>query len=169
MLRYLAKVTVEPARVHGILDEVGTLAPGRLADVVLWVPSQFGVKPIMVLKAGIVAWSAAGEGNASVHGAEPTRFGPDWGGLGHAASRLAVTFVSQTAVDAGIARTLGTRRRVVPVRGTRGLTRADLVANTATPAGLQVSAEDGAVTIDGRALTSDPVHAVPLSRRYLLA
>jgi urease subunit alpha len=169
VLRYLAKVTVEPARVHGILDEVGTLAPGRLADVVLWVPCQFGVKPIMVLKAGIVAWSAAGEGNASVHGAEPTRFGPDWGGLGHAASRLAVTFVSETAVDAGIARTLGTRRRVVPVRGTRGLTRADLVANTATPAGLQVSAEDGAVTIDGRSLTSDPVHAVPLSRRYLLA
>ena len=169
VLRYLAKATIEPARVHGITDEVGSLAPGRLADVVLWEPSRFGVKPLMVLKAGIVAWSAAGEGNASVHGAEPTRYGPDWGGLGGAAPRLSTTFVSRAAAEAGIPRSLGTRRRVVPVRNTRGLTRADLVANTAAPDGLTVSARDGAVAIDGRTLTSDPIHTVPLSRRYLLA
>ena len=150
-------------------DDVGSLAPGRLADVVLWEPARFGVKPLMVLKAGVVAWSAAGEGNASVHGAEPTRYGPDWAGLGRAASGRSTTFVSRAAADAGIARSLGTRRRVVPVRNTRGLTRANLVANTATPAGLTVSSEDGAVTIDGRTLAAEPVDTVPLSRRYLLA
>jgi urease subunit alpha len=168
VLRYLAKATVEPARVHGISHDVGSLAPGRLADVVLWEPARFGVKPLMVLKAGIVAWSAAGEGNASVHGAEPTRYGPDWGGLGRAASRRSATFVSRAAADAGIARNLDTRRRVVPVEHTRDLTRADLVANTATPDGLTVSAEDGAVAIGGRTLASEPVDRVPLSRRYLL-
>jgi urease subunit alpha len=169
VLRYLAKVTVEPARVHGILDEVGTLAPGRLADIVLWQPTHFGAKPFMVIKGGVVTWSAMGEGNASVHGAEPTRFGADWGGTGRAAAGLSTTFVSAAAVEAGIARTLGTRRRVVAVRGTRGLTRSDLVANTVTPEGLEVSPQDGSVTIGGRLLACEPVASVPLSRRYRLA
>jgi urease subunit alpha len=169
VLRYLAKVTTEPARVHGILDQVGTLAPGRVADVVVWQASHFGVKPVMVLKGGVVAWSAIGEGNASVHGAEPTRYGPDWGGMGDAPSRLSLTFVSKAAAQAGIARTLGTSRRVVPVSGTRGITRDDLVANTAAPARLAVSRTDGTVTIEGRALACEPSPDVPLSRRYLLA
>jgi urease subunit alpha len=167
VLRYLAKCTTEPAIVHGIAEEVGSLAPGRMADVVLWEPSRFGVKPVMVLKAGVVAWSAIGEGNASVHGAEPTRYGPDWGGTGDAPTRLSTTFVSQTALDAGFASTAG--RRVVAVKGTRRLTRADLIANRAAPSGLQVSAEDGTVTIDGRVLACEPTEVVPLSRRYLLA
>jgi urease subunit alpha len=169
VLRYLAKITVDPARVHGILDDVGTLAPGRLADLVLWAPSSFGVKPALVLKAGLVAWSAMGEGNASIHAAEPTRYGPDWGALGVAAASRSTTFVSRAAFDADIAHPLGTRRRVAAVRGTRGITRDDLVANTFVPTGLEVSAEDGAVTIDGRELACEPVDAVPLSRRYLLA
>ena len=103
------------------LDEVGSLAPGRLADIVLWEPAPFGVKPLMVIKGGVVAWSAMGEGNASVHGAEPTRYGPDWGALGSAPARLATTFVSQAALDAGFAET--TARSVAPVRGTRGIAR----------------------------------------------
>jgi urease subunit alpha len=167
VLRYLAKCTTEPAIAHGIAEEVGSLAPGRMADVVLWEPSRFGVKPVMVLKAGVVAWTAIGEGNASVHGAEPTRYGPDWGGIGDAPTRLSTTFVSQAALDAGFASSTG--RRVVAVKGTRGLTRADLVANRAAPPGLQVSAEDGTVTIDGRVLACEPTAVVPLSRRYLLA
>jgi urease subunit alpha len=167
VLRYLAKCTVEPAIVHGIADEVGSLAPGRMADVVLWKPTSFGVKPLMVLKGGVVAWSAIGEGNASVHGAEPTRYGPDWGGIGNAPARLSTTFVSRAALDAGFTST--TRRRVVAVRGTRGLTRADLVANRAAPSGLEVSASDGTVTLDGRVLAVEPTSVVPLSRRYLLA
>jgi urease subunit alpha len=167
VLRYLAKVTVEPARVHGILDEVGTLAPGRLADLVLWAPTHFGVKPALVLKAGIVAWSAMGEGNASVHLAEPTRYGPDWGGFGDAPSRLSITFVSRAALDAGIAERLRTSRRVVAVRGTRGITRDDLVANVMAPP-IEVSPVDGTVRLDGRVLRSEPMSEVPLSRRYLL-
>jgi urease subunit alpha len=167
VLRYLAKCTIEPAIVHGIADEVGTLAPGHMADLVLWEASHLGVKPLLVFKAGVVAWSAMGEGNASVHGAEPTRYGPDWGGFGDAPSRLSTTFVSRAALDAGFAS--NTRRRVVAVHGTRGLTRDDLIANTAAPAGLEISRRDGTVTVDGTVLACEPTPVVPLSRRYLLA
>ena len=134
VLRYLAKVTEEPARVHGISDEVGSLAPGRLADLVLWEASSFGVKPVMVFKGGVVAWSAIGEGNASVHGAQPTRYGPDWGATGAAPAAVSTTFVSAAALDAGIARKLGTRRRLVAVRGTRSIRRDDLARNRTVPA-----------------------------------
>jgi urease subunit alpha len=168
VLRYLAKCTVEPAIVHGIGDEVGSLAPGRTADLVLWAPTHFGVKPVMVFKQGVVAWSARGEGNASVHGSEPTVFGPDWGGMGTAAATLSTTFVSRAGLEAGIVERLGTRRRVVAVRGTRGLTRHDLVANTEAPS-VMVAPADGTVTIDGRPIACDPVTDVPMSRRYLLA
>ena len=168
VLRYLAKVTTEPAIVHGIADQVGSLAPGHLADLVLWDPASFGVKPVMVIKGGVVAWTAIGEGNASVHGAEPTRFGPDWGAVGPAASAVSVTFVSQLALDARIGETLGTGRRLVPVRGTRSIRRDDLTRNRTTPA-IEVSPSDGTVTMDGRVLRSDRVAEVPLSRRYLLA
>ena len=167
VLRYLAKYTVEPARVHGIEAEVGSLMPGRVADLVLWEPASFGVKPFGVMKAGAVAWGPIGEGNASVHGAEPTRFGPDWGATGEAAAALAITFVSGAAVDAGFAATLATRRRVVAVRGTRDIGRARLVANTSVPP-IEVSPVDGTVTLDHRVLGVDPVSDVPLSRRYLL-
>ncbi len=167
VLQYLAKYTVEPARVHGIEAEVGSLAPGRLADIVLWSPSHFGVRPALVLKAGVTAWGPIGEGNASVHLAEPSRYGADWGGTGRAGSSLAVTFVSRASEEAGIAAKLGTRRRVVPVKGTRGLLREHLVVNTAVPP-IEVSLEDGTVMLDGRPLRADPVERVPLSRRYLL-
>ena len=94
-------MTEEPARVHGISEEVGSLAPGRLADLVLWEASSFGVKPVMVFKGGVVAWGAIGEGNASVHGAQPTRYGPDWGATGVAPAAVSTTFVSAAALDAG--------------------------------------------------------------------
>ena len=168
VLRYLAKHTAEPAIAHGIADEVGSLEPGHLADLVLWEPASFGVRPFMVIKGGAVAWSAMGEGNASVHGAQPTRYGPDWGATGDAAASLSTTFVSAAALDDGIAGTLGTKRRVAAVHGTRGLTRGDLVANTAVPP-IEVSPDDGTVTLDGRVLACEPVAEVPLSRRYLLS
>ncbi|MET1011444.1 MAG: urease subunit alpha [Actinomycetota bacterium] len=168
VLRYLAKVTEEPARVHGISDEVGSLSPGRIADLVLWEASNFGVKPVMVFKGGVVAWTAIGEGNASVHGAEPTRYGADWGGTGLAPAQVSTTFVSAAAIDAGIARTLGTRRRFVAVRGTRAIRRDGLARNRTVPP-IEVSAADGTVTLDGRVLRTDPVTEVRLSRRYLLA
>jgi urease subunit alpha len=168
VLRYLTKVTAEPARVHGVDAEVGSLTPGHLADLVLWDPASFGAKPVAVMKGGVVAWGPIGEGNASVHGAEPTRFGPDWGATGDAAAALATTFVSGAALDAGIAGTLATRRRVVAARGTRGILRSDLVANTSVPA-VEVSKVDGTVSLDGRVLAVEPVSEVPLNRRYFLS
>ncbi|HEX6330063.1 MAG TPA: amidohydrolase family protein, partial [Actinomycetota bacterium] len=165
---YLAKYTVEPARVHGIEAEVGSLSPGRAADLVLWRPNRFGVKPELVLKAGHFAWGAIGEGNATVEGAEPVRYGPHWGAMGTAGASLSTTFVSRAALDAGIRERLGSRRRFVAVSGTRTAVRGSLVRNTAVAA-VDVDHLDGTVTLDGRVLAVDPVSEVPLNRRYLLA
>ncbi len=112
VLSYLAKHTAEPAIVHGIADEVGSLAPGRSADIVLWEPATFGVRPLMVIKGGVVAWSAMGEGNASVHGAEPTRYGPDWGGDGRGGG--------EAVDDVRLARRVRRRHRRRPRHPSRG-------------------------------------------------
>jgi urease subunit alpha len=168
VLRYLAKVTIEPARTHGIEDEVGSLTPGRLADVVLWRPTHIGVKPELVLKAGHPIWGAFGEGNASVEGVEPIRYGPHWGALGEASSPLATTFVSAAALGGGIRERLGSRRRFVAVARTRSIGRADLEHNRVVPP-VEVDPRDGTVTLDGAVLAVEPVAEVPLSRRYLLA
>jgi urease subunit alpha len=165
VLRYLAKVTIEPAITHGVADHVGSLQPGRLADIVLWQPGYFGVKPALVLKSGMAAWGPLGEGNATVEGAEPTRYRPDWGGTGRSAASLSTTFVSARAVRSPEVRRHG--RAVVAVRGTRGLTRGSLARNRAV-APIDVDVRDGTVTLDGRRLAIDPVTEVPLSRRYLL-
>ena len=165
VLRYLAKVTIEPAITHGIADHVGSLQPGRLADIVLWAPAWFGVKPAVVLKGGMPAWAPLGEGNATVEGAEPTRYRPDWGGVGRAAASASATFVNASAAAS---RTLDSHgRAVIAVRGTRGLTRASLHANRTTPP-IEVDRTDGRVFLDGRQLAVEPVREVPLSRRYLL-
>jgi urease subunit alpha len=168
VLRYLAKYTVEPARTHGIEQEVGSLAPGRLADVVLWRPTHFGVRPELVLKGGCFAWGSSGSGNASVEGAEPRRYGPHWGALGGAAAALSISFVSQAALEAGIASRLGSRRRFVAVSDTRAVRRGSLVANRETPQ-IDVDSRDGSVSLDGRVLAAEPVGEVRLSRRYVLS
>ncbi len=167
VLRYLAKYTTEPAVVHGIDAEVGSLAPGRTADIVLWRPSHFGVKPDLILKAGHFAWGALGQGNATVELAEPVRYGTHWGALGDAAPALSTTFVSRAALEAGIRERLGSHRRFVAVHGTRTTFRGSLVRNTAVPA-VQVDPVDGTVRLNGQVLAVDPVSEVPLSRRYLL-
>ena len=165
VLRYLAKVTIEPAITHGIADHVGSLQPGRMADIVLWEPAYFGVKPALVLKGGIPAWGPLGEGNASVEGAEPTRYRAHWGGTGRAAASVSATFVSGSATRLpGLA---AHGRQVIGVRGTRGLTRASLCRNRTT-ALVQVDVRDGAVSLGGRPLAVEPVRDVPLSRRYFL-
>jgi urease subunit alpha len=167
VLRYLAKVTIEPAITHGIADHVGSLQPGRLADIVLWRPAEFAVKPALVLKSGVAAWAPLGEGNATVEGAEPTRYRSDWGGTGLAARSLSATFVSGVAATASGAALLGPGRRLLAVRGTRGLTRSSLARNRDV-ALVDVDVRDGSVSLDGRRLAVDPVRDVPLSRRYLL-
>ena len=167
VLRYLAKLTIEPAIAHGIAAHVGSLRKGRLADIVLWSPGFFGVKPEWVLKGGFPAWGPLGDGNASLERAEPTRYRPDWGGMPAAAPKVAVTFVSGAIDGTALARRLGTRRALVAVAGQRGLTRTSLFANRAAPQ-VEIDVRTGAVSLDGRRLAVDPVTEVPLSRRYLL-
>jgi urease subunit alpha len=166
VLRYLAKVTIEPAITHGIADHVGSLRPGRLADIVLWKPAWFGAKPELVLKSGFAAWGPLGEGNATVERAEPTRYRPDWGGSGPLAARLGVTFAPASSADA-LRRRAPAGREVIAIGKTRGLTRADLWLNRAAPA-IEIDPTDGWVTLDDRRLAIDPVDDLPLSRRYFL-
>ena len=172
VLRYLAKCTIEPAIAHGIAGEVGSLAPGHLADIVAWDPRFFGVKPEFVLKAGYWAWTPLGEGNATVERAEPTRYRPDWGAQAGTAAMLAVTFVGATAgpgtaAGEALRARLGTRRRFVAVHGMRRLTRADLALNRAV-APVEVSPVDGLVTLAGRELAVPAATELPLNRRYFL-
>jgi urease subunit alpha len=167
VLRYLAKVTLEPAITHGISEHVGSLAPGRLADIVLWKPAYFGVKPELILKGGHPAWSPLGEGNATVERSEPTRYAPEWAGMAHAAPSVSVVFVSGSADVAALRRRLDTGRALVAVAGCRNLTRASMALNRAT-APIDVDPRDGRVTLAGRPLASEAVREVPLSRRYLL-
>ena len=145
------------------------MTPGRLADIVLWRPAFFGVKPEVVLKAGYAAWAPLGEGNASVERAEPTRYRPDWGGSGRAAASLSATFVSaRGAADRGLRTRLeSSGRSVVAVAGTRGLTRESLARNRAT-APIEIDPTDGRVTLAGRPLAVEPVNDLPLNRRYFL-
>jgi urease subunit alpha len=168
VLRYLAKYTIEPALTHGIAGEVGSLAPGRMADIVLWKPAYFGVRPELILKSGHPAWGAIGEGNASVEACEPRRYGAHWGAVGNAPPSLSVTFVSQAALDDGVAPKVGSGRRFVAVRGTRTIRRTGLTAGRACPQ-VDVDPVDGTVTLGGRILAAPPISSVPLSRRYLLA
>ncbi|MGH2583801.1 MAG: urease subunit alpha [Dehalococcoidia bacterium] len=167
ILRYLAKYTINPARTHGLAAHVGSLEPGRLADIVLWHPAFFGAKPEMVIKAGAVVWSAIGEGNASIGRCEPVTYQPTWGATGNAPSRLSITFVSQLAIDHGLAEALRTDRQIVLVRGCRSIGKADLMHNAATPA-IGVDPASGQVTLAGRELTCEPVRQVALNRRYFL-
>ena len=167
VLRYIAKYTIEPARTHGIEREVGSIRPGCLADLVLWRPSHFGVKPELVLKAGHVAWGPVGEGNATVEGTEPRRYGPHWGALGSAPPALSTTFVSKAALEGGIKGRIGSRRRFVPVEDTRSVRRDTLARNRAVPP-IEVDPRDGTVTLDGRVLAVEPVRDVPLGRKYVL-
>ena len=166
VLRYLAKVTIEPAITHGIAGHVGSLRPGRLADIVLWKPAWFGAKPELVLKSGVAAWGPLGEGNATVERAEPTRYRPDWGSAPGVAPRLGVTFAAPSAADR-LRRTSVGGRAVVPIGRTRGLTRSDLWLNRAT-APIEIDPTDGRVTLDGQPLAFDPVAELPLNRRYFL-
>ncbi len=168
VLRYLAKYTIEPAIAHGVSGEVGTLAPGRLADVVLWRPSHFGVKPEQVYKCGVETWGALGEGNAAVEHSQPTTYGPHWGATGTAGALVGTTFVSQLSLDEGIAARLGTRRRLIAVSATRKLKRSALHANRST-APISIDPADGTVRLNDRLLAADPVDEVSLNRRYLLA
>jgi len=164
VLRYLAKLTINPALAHGLAHEVGSLEPGKLADVVLWQPAFFGVKPELVLKSGFPAFGAVGEPNASTFLAEPVVLGPQFGFYGPAAAELSVTFVAAAALDRPGGRS--TRRRSA-VRGCRSVSQRTMVRNNRLGA-VRVAPDGSAVTLDGEPIASKPATEVPLSRRYLL-
>jgi urease subunit alpha len=168
VLRYLAKLTVNPAIAHGIAHEVGSLEVGRLADVVLWQPALFGAKPSLVLKAGLPAWGAVGDPNATVDTAEPLVLGPQFAGSGAAPADVSVVFVNADAAAAS-ADTVPTRRRRVAVRGTRDVGLASMRAGNARLGRVRVAAlphGDLQVTLDGDPLRADPAERVPLTRLY---
>ncbi|SES24252.1 urease subunit alpha [Streptomyces qinglanensis] len=166
VLRYIAKLTLNPALAHGLAHEIGSLEPGKMADIVLWHPAYFGAKPQLVLKSGFPAWGVTGDPNAATDTSEPLVLGPLFGAHGAAPAELSVAFVSAAAADRG-ADTLPTRRRRVAVRGTRGIGPADLVHN-ARLGSVEVDQHSGLVTLDGEPLRSDPAERVSLNRLYFL-
>ncbi|XVQ82446.1 urease subunit alpha [Microbispora siamensis] len=169
VLRYLAKLTLNPALAHGMAHEVGTLQPGRLADIVLWNPAWFGTKPELVIKAGFVAWGVSGSGSGSTRLTQPRVYRPYFGGLGDAPARLSRIFVAHEALDSADAReALPAGLRYAAIRRARGLTRADMCRNTATPR-VEVSREPGPVLVDGAEVHVDPATEVPLSRLHHFA
>jgi urease subunit alpha len=163
VLRYLAKVTINPAVAHGLSADVGSLRPGRLADLVLWRPALFPVRPELVLKAGMPAWGASGSGGASTMMAEPVRVGPQIAATGAAPGRVSLAFLAGVAMDADIP----TTRERAQVAGCRDLTARDMVRNGRTGT-ITVDAEAGSVSLDGEPLTCAPAAEVPYSGRYLL-
>jgi urease subunit alpha len=167
ILQYLAKYTINPARTHGIARWVGSLEPGKLADIVLWRPEFFGVKPELTIKAGYAAWGAVGDGNASIPQSQPVLYGAHWGAHGLAAASLSAHFVSAAAVDGGLGRRLGTRRRLLPVAGTRTVTKRDMLYNGANPR-VEIDPRTAEVAIDGAPLPPLPDADLPLNRRYFL-
>ncbi|HEU5333889.1 MAG TPA: urease subunit alpha [Actinocrinis sp.] len=166
VLRYIAKLTVNPALAHGLAHEIGTLEPGKLADIVLWHPAFFGAKPQLVLKAGFPAYGVVGDPNASTDRCEPLVYGPQFGGHGATAADLSVAFVASAAEQAGADR-FPSRRRRVGVRGTRGIGPSAMVRNTRTGT-VRVAPGTGLVTLDGEPIESGPSDSVSLSRLYFL-
>ncbi|GAA3447673.1 urease subunit alpha [Planomonospora venezuelensis] len=165
VLRYLAKLTINPAIAHGLAHEIGSLEPGKLADVVLWRPDHFGAKPQLVLKAGFPAYGVTGDPNASTDTCEPLVLGPQFGAHGATAADLSVAFVGRAAAESG-GDHMTTRRRRVGVRGTRDIGPADMIRNSRLGS-VQVDAL-GRVSLDGEELRSAPADAVSLSRLYFL-
>jgi urease subunit alpha len=167
ILRYLAKITINPARIFGIDHTVGSLEPGKLADIVLWDPRFFGIRPEVVFKGGFPAWSVMGEANASLMTCEPLRYRPQWAAFGRAPADVSVTFAAQAAVDDGLAGRLDLATPMVGCRGARSLTKADLLHNDHSPE-ITVDPETYRVVVDGELCTSVPMTSVPLGRRYTL-
>ncbi|GAB2924962.1 urease subunit alpha [Nonomuraea fastidiosa] len=169
ILRYLAKLTVNPAVAHGLAHEVGTLQPGRLADIVLWQPAWFGTKPELVIKAGFVAHGVSGSGSGSTRLTQPRVYRPYFGGLGDAPARLSRIFVAHDALDSADSRdALPRGLRYAAIRHSRGLTRSDMCRNMATPR-VEVPREPGPVLVDGAAASMAPATEVPLARLHHFA
>jgi urease subunit alpha len=166
--RYLAKYTVNPAIAAGIDDHVGTLEPGKVADICLWDPEFFGVKPAMIFKGGFPVHSEMGEANGSLMTCEPIIQRERAGAHGAAASALSLSFVSPAAAESGVGEAYGLRTPVVPVEGTRTPGKNDMVHNDYCPDDIEVDPETFEVTVDGEHVTCEPASELPLAQRYVL-
>ncbi|WP_457253994.1 urease subunit alpha [Pedococcus sp. P5_B7] len=165
--RYVAKYTINPAIAHGIDHEIGSVEPGKLADLVLWDPKLFGWRPDVVIKAGAIVYAALGDPNASIPTPQPVLMRPALVGEGGAGADHALTFVAPAALDDGLADRLGLRRELAAVRPTRAVTKADMVNNDALPT-IEVDPESFAITIDGERVEPAPATELPLAQRYSL-
>ena len=165
--RYVAKYTICPAVAHGLEGEIGSVEVGKLADLVLWSPAFFGVRPHLVLKGGMIAWAQMGDANASIPTPQPVLPRPMFGAAPPVAARTSVTFVAPVAVGSGALDDLGLASRIVPVRDVRARTKADLPENDATP-DVRVDPDTFAVTIDGELVESQPATELPMAQRYFL-
>ncbi len=165
--RYIAKYTINPAISHGIAHEVGSIEVGKLADLVLWSPAFFAVKPTLILKGGVIASAAMGDPNASIPTPQPVHYRPMFGSFGQTSATSSMIFLPQVAVDEGVASTLGLRKRVGTVKNTRTIGKKDLIHNHYQPT-IEVDPQNYQVRADGQLLTCEPAVVLPFAQRYFL-
>jgi urease subunit alpha len=165
--RYIAKYTINPALTHGIAHEVGSIEPGKLADLCLWRPAFFGVKPALIIKGGMIVAAPMGDPNASIPTPQPVHYRPMFGSYGNAIGSVAVTFMSAAAIAAGVAGRLGLSHRAVAVKGCRSVRKQHMVLNDWMPR-MEVDPETYQVRADGELLTCEPAAEVPMAQRYFL-
>src|SRR5690348_13537679 len=165
--RYVAKYTINPAIVHGMASEIGSVEVGKWADLVLWRPAFFGVRPELVLKGGFIAWAQMGDANASIPTPQPLLMRPMFGSFGRAVGATSIAFVSAASLSAGTVNGYGLTKRVEPVKGCRSLGKKDMHLNDATPE-ITVDPETYKVTADGEHLTCPPAQTLALAQRYFL-
>ncbi|MGX2961242.1 urease subunit alpha [Peribacillus sp. JNUCC 23] len=165
--RYVAKYTINPAITHGISEYVGSIEVGKIADLVLWSPAFFGVKPEMILKNGFAVESLMGDANASIPTPEPVIYRPMYAQVGKALAKSSITFISQAAFDDKVHEKLGLEKMILPVHGIRNLTKKDMKHNSETPT-ITVDPQTYEVTVNGELITCEPVETVPMGQRYFL-
>jgi urease subunit alpha len=168
VLRYVAKITINPAITHGIVDVLGSVEVGKVADLVLWEPAFFGAKPKLIIKNGFINWGLMGDPNASLPTPQPVYYRPMFGAFGDALPATCLTFVSGAAHAAGIGARLGLKRQVVPVRNTRKIGKRDMVRNSGTPR-IEVNPETFAVMVDGKHATVAPAKTIALNQKYFFS
>ena len=166
--RYVAKYTINPAIAHGVSKHIGSIAKGKLADLVLWTPAFFGVKPDLIVKGGVIAAAQMGDPNASIPTPQPVHYRPMFGAYGRARTGSSLTFVSAAAIEGGLAKKLKVQKRLVAVENTRGkISKKSMIRNDATP-DIQVDPETYSVTADGVLLVCEPADKLPMAQRYFL-
>lgn len=168
VLRFVAKVTINPAIAQGVSHVVGSVEIGKMADLVLWEPAFFGAKPKMVIKGGMISWALMGDPNASLPTPQPVRYRPMYGAMGSALSETRVTFTSLAAMQDGIVERYGLRSQVIPVSGTRIVGKSSMVRNAALPT-IEVNPETFAVTVDGEHATIEPATSLPMTQLHFFS